>query len=232
MYVPGSWKHKGDVTDCRKSAKISVDPWIKWHCNASELYFRRVLPFGCKDRHKWKLLKMQVWIGFIMFLATWLELWLAYMGISAPFLFLCAFYFTLIYGWRRMAPFLCVYAVLFELALSRCFPFMLFMGFAVMGGASIWRRYGNIKSFSAQIVPGFCVGALAALTDMLYVVCISLSRPGGKFGFSMTPLLMHVLIGALALPVCCVLLDATAYRFGYSLYGNAYNLSEEDSDGQ
>lgn len=124
-----------------------------------------------------------------------------------------------------------VFAVLFELSLGRRFPFMLFVGFLVMGGASIWRRYGNLKSFYAQIVPGFCVGAVAALSNLLYIMYISLMCSGGLRGFSPMPLLMHILFGALLFPVYSALLDVFAFQLNYRRYRFAYNLDEGEQDG-
>lgn len=166
-----------------------------------------------------------------MFLSMGLELWLASLGIGMPFTFLCVFYFALTYGWRRTVLYFCPFAVLFELSLGRRFPFMLLVGFLVMGGASIWRRYGNLRSFYAQIVPGFCVGALAALSNLLYIVYISLAQAGRLCSFGMTYLLMHVLCGTLLFPVYCAFLDVFAYRLNYRRYRFAYNLEEGEHDG-
>ena len=166
-----------------------------------------------------------------MFLSMGLELWLASLGICVPFTFLCIFYFTLVYGWRRTVLYSCAYSVLFELSLGRHFPFMLFVGFVVMGGASLWRRYGNIRSFYAQIVPGFCVGAAAALSHLLYIVFVSLRQAGHLCTFSLSPLLMFMLSGTLLLPVYSAFLDVFAYRLNYRRYRFAYNLDEGEQDG-
>ena len=166
-----------------------------------------------------------------MFLSMGLELWLASLGICVPFTFLCIFYFTLVYGWRRTVFYSCAYSVLFELSLGRHFPFMLFIGFGVMGGASLWRRYGNIRSFYVQIVPGFCVGAAAALSHLLYIVFVSLRQAGHLCTFSLSPLLMFMLSGALLLPVYSAFLDVFAYRLNYRRYRFAYNLDEGEQDG-
>ncbi len=166
-----------------------------------------------------------------MFLSMGLELWLASLGICMPFTFLCVFYFTLVYGWRRTVYYSCAYSVLFELSLGRHFPFMLFVVFLVMGGASIWRRYGNLRSFYAQIVPGFCVGAVAALSNLLYIVYISVMQAGRLCNFSLSPLLMLMLSGALLFPVYSVFLDVFAYRLNYRRYRFAYNLDEGEQDG-
>ena len=166
-----------------------------------------------------------------MFLSMGLELWLASLGICTPFTFLCVFYFTLVYGWRRTVFFSCAYSVLFELSLGRHFPFMLFVGFLVMCGASLWRRYGNLRSFYAQIVPGFCVGATAALSNLLYILYVSVMQAGRLCNFSLSPLLMLMLSGALLFPIYCTFLDVFAYSLNYRRYRFAYNLDEGEQDG-
>ena len=174
--------------------------------------------------------KMHVWIGLIMFLSLGLELWLAPLGVAVPATFICGFYFTLAYGWRRVLPYLAVYSVLLELALGRRFPVMLLSCFLVAFGASIWRRYGNLKSIFPQLVPGFCVGLVAALSNLLYIVVFSLLCCERIFPFNPAPLLMQIAFGALLLPLYCFLLDLFAYRLNFRRYRNAQIFSEEDSE--
>ena len=107
---------------------------------------------------------------------------------------------------------------------------MLLSSFLLVFEASIWRGYGNLKSFFPQLVPGFFVGLLAAISNLLYIVVLSLLCNGRILPFNTAPLLMQIAFGALLLPLYCFLLDMFACRLNFRRYRNAQIFSEEDSE--
>ena len=111
--------------------------------------------------------------AIVLSLAVMTEVVAANYGISLPLLGVCAFYFTMRYGAKRVFSGLFLASAVLDWVWMHRFPSRFAAVLVILLLSGTWRKYGDLGSWLSLLVSGFCIGILSWMSLLLGMLASS-----------------------------------------------------------
>lgn len=149
-----------------------------------------------------------LWMIFCLLFSCLLEVLLGLHGLALPVLLSVVFYFACLLPWHRGALFYFVAAALLDSWFARSLPSTGLSLLGVLYFARAWKRFGDVNSLFALLVPGALLGLIAKGFILLNVVVSG----GGVTVTNLICAVIYCLCSIGLLPAVFYLLEKTARR--------------------